>query len=58
MFLHYLLAYKYKGQGELYSVYHKAITDVNCVDTTILPFALKTSLHESGVKILKVYEFK
>ena len=23
------LAYKYKRQGELYSVYHKAITDVN-----------------------------
>ena len=29
IFLHYLKAYKYKRQGELYSVYHKAITDVN-----------------------------
>ena len=37
----YLEAYKYKRQGELYSVYHKAITDVN---TTFLNFAFKTSL--------------
>ena len=28
IFLHCLKAYKYKRQGELYSVYHKAITDV------------------------------